>query len=64
MILNLFTFINGWSSSLDLCNFFEILFMKIKIWRKLIFLTNFNATLPTIIKQLSANLSSRVETFK
>ena len=41
MILNSFTFING--CYLDLFHFFDTSSVKIKIWRKLIFLTNFNA---------------------
>ena len=43
---------------------FWLLSVKIKIWRKLISLTNFNATSSTIIKQLSLYILSRVEAFK
>ena len=43
---------------------FWLLSVKIKIWRKLISLTNFNATSSTIIKRLSLHLLSTVEAFK
>ena len=44
--------------------FFWLLSVKIKILRKLMSLTNFNATSSTIIEQLFLYLLSRVEAFK
>ena len=44
--------------------FFLVIVCENKIWTKLISLTNFNATLSTIIKQLSLDLLGIVEAFK